>query len=430
MHCAESSSVPSPSRTRPASSKTIRSLARASDQCRPNGRMKYWPSRPGHRHREVVVDAFVELVQHRQAKRRREVDARLGDRVGDARRDQGADGHRGLLGAGRRRAYARRRWPRGALRAGRRSRRLRGRPVREHEIVQRLRRHRQAAVAPAHEVDPPRQAGQADRAGRDLGLLEVKERERRHDADAEAGANHAHHRRQLIDLHHRVHRLRMERRVEVLAHAARARQVDERPRGEVAQLDRLRGGERMVGAADEVEVVGAEDVGLQLGRLGAHRREREVGAHRRHALDAGLREHVGDVDRDAGIARPVAREDVGQPAGGERRQQRERDPAAAQRGAVVDAGDRGVELGEDAPRRRLEVGAFDRRRDVALAAIEEANAERLLEAADEGAERRLREVHRRRGAGEVALLQQERIGAELAQRCGHDLLFRSDHPNF
>jgi hypothetical protein len=59
-----------------------------------------------HGHREVVVDAFLELVQDGEAMRRGEVDARFGDGIRDARRDQGADGHRGLLGT-ERRAYAR-----------------------------------------------------------------------------------------------------------------------------------------------------------------------------------------------------------------------------------------------------------------------------------------------------------------------------------
>src|SRR5471030_2559713 len=47
MHCAESSTTPLPSRVRPDSSKTNMSLARASDQCSPKGRIRYWPSRPG-----------------------------------------------------------------------------------------------------------------------------------------------------------------------------------------------------------------------------------------------------------------------------------------------------------------------------------------------------------------------------------------------
>jgi hypothetical protein len=244
-------------------------------------------------------------------------------------------------------------------------------------------------------------------------------------------AHHAHHRGELIDLHHRVHRLRPERGVEVLAHAAGPRQVDEGPGRQIAQPDRrARLGQRMVGAADEMEVVGAEHLRLQLGRLGAHGGEGEVGLHRHHPLDARLREHVGDLDRDAGMEGAKARQHRRQPAGGERRQERQRDPAAAQRRAVVHAGDGVVELGQRAPCRTLEVGAFGRGRDMALAAVEEAHAEAFLEPADQGAEGRLRQVHRRRRAGEVALLQEQGVGAKLAQVAAIDLLFRSLDPYF
>ena len=63
---------------------------------------------------------------------------------------------------------------------------------------------------------------------------------------------------------------------------------------------------------------------------------------------------------------------------------------------------------------------------MALAAVEEAHAEAFLEPADQGAERGLRQVHRRRRAGEVALLQEQGVGAQLARAVAAiDLL--SDH---
>jgi hypothetical protein len=48
---------------RPLSSNTIMSLARASDQWMPKGRIRNWSSRPGSVTVKVVVDAFLELVQ-------------------------------------------------------------------------------------------------------------------------------------------------------------------------------------------------------------------------------------------------------------------------------------------------------------------------------------------------------------------------------
>src|SRR5690349_6574071 len=47
MQYAESSTLPVPSSVAPFSSKTTMSLARASDQCSPKGRIRYCPSRPG-----------------------------------------------------------------------------------------------------------------------------------------------------------------------------------------------------------------------------------------------------------------------------------------------------------------------------------------------------------------------------------------------
>ena len=48
---------------------------------------------PRHGDREVVVDALLELVQHRKAVRSGEVDLGLADRVGRGRCYQGMDGH-------------------------------------------------------------------------------------------------------------------------------------------------------------------------------------------------------------------------------------------------------------------------------------------------------------------------------------------------
>jgi hypothetical protein len=47
MQRADSSTLPSPSMVFPDSSKMNMSLARASDQWMPKGRIMYWPWRPG-----------------------------------------------------------------------------------------------------------------------------------------------------------------------------------------------------------------------------------------------------------------------------------------------------------------------------------------------------------------------------------------------
>ena len=74
------------------------------------------------------------------------------------------------------------------------------------QVVQRLRRHRQAAVAPAHQVDRAASGRAAAAAASPAsGCWKWNSVERRHDADAEPGAHHAHHGGELLDLHHRVH---------------------------------------------------------------------------------------------------------------------------------------------------------------------------------------------------------------------------------
>ena len=174
--------------------------------------------------------------------------------------------------------------------------------------------------------------------------------------------------------------------------------------------------QRVVGTADEMEVVGTEELRLELGGFGAHGGQGEVGLPGQDAFDAGLREHVGDLDRDRRMRGAIACKDIGQPVGCQRRQHGHRDAAALQRRVVVNRRDRRVEVTDEAARRRLEVGALGAQRHVALAAIEETNADGRLEATDQRAEGRLRQVHGRRRAGEVALVREEHEGAQLAQR--------------
>ncbi len=285
--------------------------------------------------------------------------------------------------------------------------------------MQALRGQRQAAIAPAHEVDLASEAGQRQRPCHQLRLLEMEQRQRRHDADAEPGAHHAHHCCELLDFHQRVHLLRMERGLQVLAHAARARQVDERPCGEVAHAQLACARERMVGAAHEVEVVAAEQLGAQLGCVGTDRREREIGAPARDALDARLRQCVGDLELDARVRRAVTGQHAGQPARRERRQQRERNAAAAARRMVAHSRQRAVEFAEHAPRRAFERAALDGQLHMPRAAVEQPQPERVFERADERAERRLRQVRQRRCAREAALLGQRDERAQLAHRDIH-----------
>src|SRR5204863_6123837 len=91
--------------------------------------------------------------------------------------------------------------------------------------------------------------------------------------------------------------------------------------------------------------------------------------------------------------------------------------------------ERRVHLGQDAARRGFEFPAFGRELDVARAALEQPLPQRLLQRADQRAERGLREMAERRGAGEVALLGEDEECPQLPRGQIH-LHDRSIHPEF
>ena len=287
------------------------------------------------------------------------------------------------------------------------------RPLGEHQVVQRLRRQRQAAVAAAHQVDPPRQAGRDAAAG-------SRSRAARSGTAASAGTT-------LMPSPARTMPITVaswstsitvciacgrKRGVEVLAHAAGARQVDEGPGREVARLDRrARLRQRMVGAADEVEVVGCRTaLRLQLGRLGAHRRRA-----RSRPASCVTRSMQGSESTSAtSSSMPGWRGAKARPA----------PPAASRRPATAAAPAR---RGRGARRRgracrpwrcrtrpaRAAPGLRSRRlrpsaRHGACCGRTGARRASSSSPPDQRAERRLRQVHRRRGAREVALLGERR----------------------
>ena len=81
-----------------------------------------------------------------------------------------------------------------------------------------------------------------------------------------------------------LQQVRMCGRIDVPAHARRARQVHEGVRCKVRRLGVATLRERMVCAADEVEVIAAEPLRLQLGCPGTCRGQREIGLSTLRAL--------------------------------------------------------------------------------------------------------------------------------------------------
>jgi hypothetical protein len=221
----------------------------------------------------------------------------------------------------------------------------------------------------------------------------------------------------------------MERCIQHLAHAAAARHLHERLGRQVLQAQQLRARQRMVAPAHQVEAVGAEDLGAQLGRVGTRGGEREVGAAAAHAVEAGVGQHVGHVELDPRIGMAEPGQHRGQPARGQRRQQRHRDAPAAPRGVVAHVAERLVHVVQQALRRGQEEPAFGRELDVAGVAIEELRAHRGLERADERAEGGLREMAAAGRPGEALQLGERREGAQLAARYIH-LHGESIHPFF
>ena len=218
----------------------------------------------------------------------------------------------------------------------------------------------------------------------------------------------------------RAHLQRMHRRVEVLAHAAGPRQVDERIRRQIARAQARRRRERMVARTDQVEAVGAE----QLGRAAPACR-RAIAASAKSAWPARTCSMQASDSTSATCssmpgwsARKSASTVGSQPAASDGSSATETRPRrrAAKSRAVVE---RRIDLGEHAPRRGLELAPLGRQLDVARAAVEQARAERLLERADQRAEGRLRQVRQRGRAREAALLGEGDEGAQLAGRDIH-----------
>ena len=181
--------------------------------------------------------------------------------------------------------------------------------------------------------------------------------------------------------------------------------------GQVAQLDASAArGSGWSRAADEVEVVAAEHLGLQLRRLGAHGREREVGRAASHPLDAGLREHVGDVELDARVT-----------LAGSAPARRAASPRRATAAAAIETRPRRCAAWSRTSARRRRSRASTRRAAVSKSRALGRRARRgawcgrtgerpallrgrAISALNAGCER----WHRGRGAREVALLGQER----------------------
>lgn len=78
-------------------------------------------------------------------------------------------------------------------------------PAPVHLFAQPRGRQGQAPVAPSHEVDLAAQTGQIEQQCGDCRIAEVKQRQRRHDADPNSRADHSHDGGELLHLHHRLH---------------------------------------------------------------------------------------------------------------------------------------------------------------------------------------------------------------------------------
>ena len=118
-------------------------------------------------------------------------------------------------------------------------------------------------------------------------------------------------------------------------------------------------------------------------------------------VDEARGDGIADADDDPVVGPCQGGDRLRQDAGGDGRQGADRDRAPLVRREVARVLDDGGDVGRDALERRDQVAPGLRQRDPPVVAIEEPHAERGLELADLDGERRLRQVQRRRGAGEV-----------------------------
>ena len=118
-------------------------------------------------------------------------------------------------------------------------------------------------------------------------------------------------------------------------------------------------------------------------------------------VDEARGDGVADADDDPVVGPRQRGDGLRQDAGGDRRQGADRDRAPLVRREVARVLDDGGDVGRDALERGDQVAPGLRQRDPPVVAIEEPHAERGLELPDLDGERRLRQVQRRRGPGEV-----------------------------
>ncbi len=170
----------------------------------------------------------------------------------------------------------------------------------------------------------------------------------------------------------------------------------------------------MVGAADQVQPVGAEPFGLQLLGVGADGGQRQVGLARGHLGDARFGQQVRHLQLYARMARMEQRQHGRQPGCRQRRQQGDGHAPALQRRRLAQAVHGIAQVGAYALRGIEELRPLLRQRHMARAAVEQAHAHAVFQALDQGAEGRLRQMAALRGQGEAAELGQGDEGIELA----------------
>ncbi|MNV67392.1 hypothetical protein D3C71_1601950 [compost metagenome] len=220
----------------------------------------------------------------------------------------------------------------------------------------------------------------------------------------------------MFDFEHGQGRVGAQRLVQMFAHTAAARKLDNGMPHDVAQPHPALRGKRMVSPAHQEVAVGMQELAIQVRHVRAAGRHREIDLSALHHVQAGIQQPVAQVQHDAGMRLAEAGQQTRQPTGRQRRQRRQRHAAAAAGGMVAQVFHDKVHIRQQAASGGVQHSAFGRQFHMSRVAVEQLQAGAVFQRTDQRAERRLRQVAALRGAREMPFVRQRDESAQLPGR--------------
>ena len=244
----------------------------------------------------------------------------------------------------------------------------------------------------------------------------MKKRHGGYDRYAKSCAHQARDGGQVFDLENRQRRLGAQRFVQMFAHTAAARKLDDGMTQHVAQTHARLASQGMVRAAHQKVAVRVQEFALQIRHVRPPRGHGKIGHAALHHVQARIEQGVAQVQHDARVILLEPRQQIGQPTRRQRRQRGQCHPAPAPVRQVAQVAHCQVHVRQQPARGRIQHTAFGSQLHVPRVAVKEPHAGGVFQRPDQRAERGLRQVAALRGAREVPFIGQGHEGAQLAGR--------------